>query len=38
MLELGTWMELVLGARLERDARTRNMDGASTRGKAGEGC
>ena len=28
MLELGTRMVLVLGAWLERDARTRNMDGA----------
>ena len=38
MLELGTWMVQGLGSWLERDARTRNMDGASTRGKAGEGC
>ena len=32
MLELGTWMVLGLGAWLERDARTRNMDGARTSG------
>ena len=38
MLELGTWMVLGLGARLGRDARTRNMDGARTRGMTGEGC
>ena len=38
MLELGTWMVQGLGARLEKDARTRNMDGARTRGMTGEGC
>ena len=26
------------GIGLERDARTRNMDGARTRGMTGEGC
>ena len=38
MLELGTWMVLGLGARLERDARTRKTVGARTRGMTGEGC
>ena len=38
MLELGTWVVLGLGAWLERDARTRNMDAARTRGMTGERC
>ena len=38
MLELGTWMVLGQEACLERDARTRNMDGARTRGMTVEGC
>ena len=36
MLELETWMVLGLGACLERDARTRNMDGPRTRNMDGE--
>ena len=38
MLEQRTWMVLGLGTWLERDARTRNMDGARTTGMTGEGC